>query len=176
MTREIPILETERLLLRGHGLSDYANCAAMWADSMTTRYIGGKPLTRQQSWARLLNYIGHWSLMGFGYWAVEEKSTGQFVGEIGFADSKRDFEPSIEGIPELGWILIPSSRGKGYATEGVRAATTWGDAHLDSQNSVCLVDPENLPSLRVAAKCGYQETLHTVYGGGPIVLFTRLRL
>ncbi len=66
----------------------------MWADPEVTRYIGGKPLTEEESWARLLRYVGHWSLLGFGYWVVEEKTTGNFIGEVGFADYKRDL-PSL---------------------------------------------------------------------------------
>ena len=87
---EVPILESERLKLRGHRLDDSVHSAAMWADPEVTRYIGGKPLTEEESWARLLRYVGHWSLLGFGYWLVEEKMTGNFIGEVGFADYKRD--------------------------------------------------------------------------------------
>ncbi len=61
---EVPILESERLKLRGHGLDDFIHSAAMWADPEVTRYIGGKPLTEEESWARLLRYVGHWSLLG----------------------------------------------------------------------------------------------------------------
>lgn len=57
-------------------------------------------------------------MLGYGYWAVEEKVSGHYVGELGFADFKRDIQPSIEGMPELGWALVPRAHGKGYATEG----------------------------------------------------------
>jgi RimJ/RimL family protein N-acetyltransferase len=79
---EVPILETERLRLRGHRLDDFVQCAAMWADRNVTRHIGGKPLTEEESWTRLLRYVGHWALLGFGYWVAEEKASGNFVGEI----------------------------------------------------------------------------------------------
>src|SRR5271170_6882454 len=98
---EPPSLETERLTLRGHRLEDFVQCAAMWADPHVTRYIGGKPLTEEESWTRLLRYVGHWALLGFGYWVAEENATGSFVGEIGFADYKRDLEPSLKGVPEV---------------------------------------------------------------------------
>src|SRR6266852_3653014 len=84
-TVEVPILETARLKLRGHRLGDFTNCAAMWADPGVTRYIGGKPLNEEESWTKLLRYVGHWSLLNFGYWVVEEKATGMYIGEIGFA-------------------------------------------------------------------------------------------
>ena len=96
----------------------------MWADPEVTRYIGGTPLTEEESWARLLRYVGHWSLLGFGYWVVEEKTTGNFIGEVGFADYKRDL-PSLKDLPEIGWVFSSQASGKGYATEAVRAASAW---------------------------------------------------
>jgi len=93
--------------------------------------------------------------MGFGYWAVEEKASERFLGEIGFADFKREIVPSIEGVPELGWVLASHAHGKGYATEALNAAIPWGDKNLSASRSVCIIDPENLASLRVAEKCGY---------------------
>ncbi len=122
---EVPILETERLKLRGHRLDDFTHSAAMWADPTVTRHIGGKPLTEEESWARLLRHVGHWALLGFGYWVAEEKATGNFVGEIGFADYKRDLEPSLKGVPEIGWVLASPAHGRGY-TEALRAVVALG--------------------------------------------------
>ena len=172
---EVPILETERLKLRGHRLHDFTHCAAMWADPTVTRHIGGKPLTEEESWTKFLRYAGHWSLLGFGYWLVEEKQTGNFLGEIGFADYKRDLQPSLKGIPEIGWVLASQSHGRGYATEAVRAAVAWGDAHLPSARTACIIDPENLPSIRVAVKCGYRELQLATYKGQPTMMFVRDR-
>ncbi len=168
-----PVIETERLKMRRHRADDFANCAAMWADPIVTRYIGGKPFTAEESWARLLRYAGHWSLLGFGYWAIEEKSSGRFIGEAGFADFKREIEPSIHGVPELGWALVSGAYDKGYATEAVRAAITWGESNLAARRTVCLIHPENLPSIRVAEKCGFKEYHHTTYKGHPTVLFAK---
>lgn len=171
---KVPVLQTKRLTMRGHRLDDFADCAAMWADPVVTRYIGGKPLSEEEAWTRLLRYAGHWALMGFGYWAIEERDTGHFVGELGFADYKRDIEPSIKGVPELGWALASKAHGKGYATEAVGAAVAWGDAHFGSARTVCLVHPENLASIRVAEKCGYKEFQRTTYKGHPTIMFARL--
>ncbi len=168
----MPILKTERLTLRGHRLEDFVQCAAMWSDPEVTRYIGGKPLTKEESWTRFLRYVGHWSLLGFGYWLVEEKTTGSFIGEIGFADYKRDLAP-LRGIPEIGWAFVTQARGKGYATQAVRAAVTWGDAHFPSPRTACIVNPENLASIRVAEKCGYREFQRTTYKSHPTIMFVR---
>jgi RimJ/RimL family protein N-acetyltransferase len=170
---EVPILESGRLRLRGHRLADFADCAAMWADPVVTRYIGGKPFSREEVWARLLRYVGHWALLGFGYWAVEEKATSEFVGELGFADFKRDIQPSLEDTPELGWALASRVHGKGYATEAVRAAITWGDEHFGRARTTCLIHPENMASIRVAEKCGYREFQRTTYKGHATILFER---
>ncbi len=170
---EVPILETERLRLRGHRLADFADCAAMWGDAIVTRYIGGKPFSREEVWTRLLRYVGHWAWLGFGYWAIEENATGEFVGELGFADFKRDIKPSLEGTPELGWVLASRAHGRGYATEAVRAALTWGDQHFGHARTACIIHPENLTSLRVAEKCGYREFQRTTYKGHETILLDR---
>jgi RimJ/RimL family protein N-acetyltransferase len=170
---EVPRLETDRLRLRGHRLEDFIDCASMWADPNVTRYIGGKPLTEEESWTKLLRYVGHWSMLGFGYWVAEEKVTGDFVGEIGFADYKRDLGPSLKGVTEVGWALASQAHGRGYATEAVRAALAWGDAHFRSTRTACIIGPENLASINVAVKCGYREFLHTTYKGQPTTVFVR---
>jgi RimJ/RimL family protein N-acetyltransferase len=170
---EIPVIETNRLILRGHRLDDFSDCVAMWSDPIVTRFIGGKPFSEEETWARLLRYAGHWSLMGFGYWAIEEKDTHSFVGESGFADFKRDIEPSIKGMPELGWALISRVHGKGYATEAVRAVVAWGEQHFGSARTVCIIRPENVASIRVAEKCGYRELQRTAYKGHATIIFAR---
>lgn len=173
---DVPVLETERLKLRGHRLEDFVHCAAMWADPNITKHIGGKPFTEEESWTRLLRYVGHWALLGFGYWVIEEKTTGNFIGETGFADYKRDIEPSLRGVPEIGWVFASQAHGKGYATEAVRAVVAWGDTHFLSARTACIIDPENLPSIHVALKCGYRELQISTYKGHPTVIFVRDKL
>ena len=147
----------------------------MWGDPEVTHYLGGRPFTGEEVWTRLLRYVGHWAWMGFGYWAVEEKVSGEFIGEIGYADFKRELDPSLEGIPDLGWILAARAHGKGYATEAVKPIIEWGDRNLSFAHTVCLVHPENQRSIRVAEKCGYEQPAKINYKGGPILLFTRAR-
>ena len=111
--------------------------------------------------------------MGFGFWAVEEKSTGRFIGSVGFADFNRDIKPTISGVPEIGWVLAPRVHGMGYATEAVRAALAWGERHFQTKETVCIIDSDNVASLRVAQKFGYQEAARTTYKEQPVVIFTR---
>lgn len=145
----------------------------MWADPVVTRYIGGRVFTPEEVWARLLRYAGHWTWLGYGYWAIEEKSTGAFIGELGFADYKREMEPSLEGTPELGWVLATRAHGQGFATEAVLAAIAWGDANFVDRRTVCIIDPGNAASMRVAAKAGYREVQRTTYKGNPTILYYR---
>ncbi|QOY91270.1 GNAT family N-acetyltransferase [Paludibaculum fermentans] len=169
----IPLIETDRLRMRGHRMEDFLPSAAMWSDAGVTRFIGGRPFTEEEIWARFLRYSGLWQFLGFGYWAVEERATGRFVGEVGFADFKREVEPSIQGIPELGWALAPEAQGKGFATEAARAALEWSDVHLKAGRTVCLINPENAASVRVAEKCGFQEYCRTTYKGHATVMYER---
>jgi RimJ/RimL family protein N-acetyltransferase len=168
-----PVIETERLRLRGHELTDYEDACALWADPVVVRHIGGKTFTAEEVWHRLLRYRGLWALLGYGYWAVEEKSTQQFIGDIGFADFKRELTPSFDGAPEMGWILSPLAHGKGYATEAVMAALAWTETHVPATRYVCMIDPENLASISVAGKAGFSEYARTTYKGAPMILLQR---
>lgn len=169
----VPVIETQRLRLRGHRFDDLGDCVSLWSNPAVTRFIGGKPSTEQQTWARLLAYIGHWSILGFGYWVIEEKDTKHFVGEIGFADFKRDIDASMRGVPEIGFALAPAYHGRGYATEGVQAVLAWGDTNLPSRRTVCMINPQNLASVRVVQKFGYEIFTQTEFSDQPILFLER---
>jgi RimJ/RimL family protein N-acetyltransferase len=170
---QVPVLETPRLILRPHGLDDFEALAAMWGDPAVARYIGGKPATRDESWARLLRYAGHWPLLGFGYWAVGLKGGASYIGDVGFANWKRDIEPSLDGMPEGGWVFAAAAHGQGLATEAVQAALAWGDRHWAGQTTTCIIGVDNVASIRVARKCGYREHVRSVFKGSPVVQFRR---
>jgi len=173
MAVNVPTLETKRLRLRGHRIEDFPQSARMWSDPSVTRYIRENPFSAEETWSRLLRYIGHWALLGFGYWAVEQKEDGDFVGEVGFADYKRDISPSLAGIPEIGWVLASNVHGKGLATEAVRAAVSWADESFGKRQTACIIAPDNLASIRVAEKAGYLECARTTYHAKPTVVFKR---
>jgi len=174
MSVPIPILETERLTLRGHRTSDLEDSLALWSDPEVVRYIGAKPAGREEVWARLLRYIGHWSVAGYGFWQIRERATGRFVGEVGLADFKRDLALSFDGAAETGWVLAPWSHGRGYATEAMTAVLAWADASVHVR-TVCLIDPGNIPSLRVAMKCNYREFARADYKGVEVRVLERHR-
>lgn len=169
---QVPVIETQRLRLRGHRRDDYAASVAMWSDPEVTRYIGGRPFTPEEIWSRLLRHVGHWAVLGFGYWVVQEQGSGRFVGEVGFADLQRDMQPKLED-PEIGWALAPWAHGRGFATEAVRAAVDWGAERFGERPTVCIIDPGNAASIRVAEKCGYRRVERATYKGAPTLLFAR---
>jgi RimJ/RimL family protein N-acetyltransferase len=123
----IPIVETARLILRGPKPDDFAAYAAMWADPETTRHIGdGSPKSIEDSWTSFLRHAGHWHIVGFGSWIVEEKASRRAIGVLGFNERKRERAPDLDGLPELGWMFDRSASGKGYATEALKGAARLG--------------------------------------------------
>ncbi|KKB08985.1 GNAT family N-acetyltransferase [Devosia chinhatensis] len=152
----VPVLDTERLVLRGHQTDDHAACSALWGHPDVTRYIGGRPSTPEEVWSRILRYSGHWQLLGFGYFAVIEKQSGQLIGEAGLADFRRDLDPGLD-VPEAGWVFDPAWQGRGLAQEAMKAVLAWAAAKA-MDRSACLIDPENAPSLALAARLGFGST------------------
>lgn len=143
----IPELETERLKLRGWRAADFEPYAAYCADEATARYAGGV-MDRAAAWRDLATVVGHWLLRGFGFWALEEKQTGAFVGYAGV------WMPEGWPEPELGWGLMAFAQGKGFAFEAAKrarefAASAWGLMGLAS-----FMDAENWPSRRLAERLG----------------------
>ncbi len=167
------VLVTARLTLSPHGLGDLDDSLALWSDPAVVRFIGGRAFSAEEVWFRLLRYAGHWQLLGFGYWSLRETATGRHVGEAGFAQNRREIEPSLLDCPEAGWALRPWAQRRGLAAEAMRAILAWNDAHLNAARTVCLIDPENAASLRLAERLGYREFARTEYKGRETVLLER---
>ncbi|WP_269713408.1 GNAT family N-acetyltransferase [Caulobacter sp. NIBR2454] len=174
MPGQAPVIETERLILREFRVSDLDDSAALWGDQEVTRFIGGRPQTREEVWPRILRYIGHWAALGYGFWVIEEKATGRYLGEIGLADFKRALEPSFGDSPEAGWALSPAAHGKGYASEALTAVLAWGDARFGAgARTVCMISIDNAASVKVAEKAGFSPFAYASYRDDPVILFER---
>jgi RimJ/RimL family protein N-acetyltransferase len=145
----------------------------MLGDPEVVRHLGGKTMSREESWRRMASAAGMWLLLGYGYWAVENREDGAYLGLIGFADFKRDMRPKIEGRPEMGWIFLPEAQGKGYACEAGAAALEWADKLLAGQEIVAIINPENGPSLRLASKLGFGKGNEAAYGTETVMLLRR---
>ena len=143
-------LETARLLLREFRDPDLDAYAAMCADPEVMRYLSptGAVLSREDAWRQMALFAGHWTLRGFGMWAVEERASGRFIGRVGL------HRP--EGWPdlELGWSLCREAWGKGYATEAARAAAGYAFGELRRTHLIHLILPGNTRSIRVAERLG----------------------
>ena len=167
-----PTFETPRLRLRGHRADDLPEVSKLWRDPRVTRFVGN-PQTAEESWGRLLRYAGHWALLGFGYWAVEEKATGSFIGEVGLANHRRMMLPSLDGSPELGWVVSPESAGRGYATEAAMGALAWGQSNWESTRVVCIMHPDHQASMNIALKCGFHRSTDAEYKGSQVAVLER---
>lgn len=170
-----PRLDTARLRLRAHRVDDLPALAAIWAVPAVYRHIGGEPATRQDAWMRLLRYAGMWPLLGYGFWAIEDRATGALVGDIGYADFQRELSPPLDGMPELGWVLAPAFHGRGYASEALQAITAWGDACFGARREVCVITPDNTASIRVAEKGGFHPWYEATLGDTPLRVYARDR-
>jgi ribosomal-protein-alanine N-acetyltransferase len=145
----VPTLRTKRLKLVALEARHFEAFAELHADPETMKAIGdGKPLDRVAAWLHLATLLGHWDLRGYGVWAVEDAVTGELIGRAGL------FHP--EGWPdaELNWIIKPSMRGRGLATEAARAVLNFAFDELGLDRVISLVRPENAASGQVAAKLG----------------------
>jgi len=168
------LIQTSRLTLVPPVLADFGDYAALWADVAVVRYMGDVPFSRSAAWTRFQRHAGCWALRGFGAWIVRERDSGRFVGEVGFYDFMREISPALGPEPEAGWMLLPSAQGKGFATEAVSAAHAWSDARFGAARTVCMIDPNNAPSLRLARKMGYVEYARSKLGERLVVLHERV--
>ena len=145
-TFTIPTLETDRLILRAHREEDIAAEKAFFATD-ASRFVGG-PLPAHRAWRTVAMMIGHWALRGYGFWALEHKATGTYLGRVGL------WFPDGWDEREVGWTLMPAAWGKGFATEAAEAARTYAYDILGWDTAISQIDPENEPSKAVARRLG----------------------
>lgn len=167
----MPTLTTERLVLTPHVPSDLEEMAVLLADPAVMGPIGAAPSTREQTWHRLLRYIGHWQTLGYGHWVVRDRA-GAYLGDVGLMDSRRATDPGFESVVEAGWLFATAAHGRGYAGEACAAMLAWADAHGIAR-TVCMIAPENAPSLKLAERLGYGRWAEGTYNGQAMMLLER---
>jgi RimJ/RimL family protein N-acetyltransferase len=155
---EIPTLETERLWLRNWRESDLDRYFMLRGDEAATQFIGGVT-SRDDTWRGIAMLLGHQILRGYSIFALEEKSTGLLVGYCG------PWFPLGFPEPEIGWGLVPSEQGKGFATEAAKRALAFAFGPLGWTTAISLIAPENLPSARVAERLGAKLEGSTEFRG-----------
>ncbi|WP_295244151.1 GNAT family N-acetyltransferase [uncultured Brevundimonas sp.] len=167
------ILTTERLVMSPVSTQDFDDLLTLWSDEDFTRHIMGRALGREEVWFRLLRDLGHWAAMGHGNWTIRLRDDGAYLGSVGVFDYRREMEPPFDA-PELGWGVAQGFQGRGYAAEALTAALDWTDRQLEGR-TVCMIAPENLASLKLAARVGYRPYATTTYKDQPVQLFERHR-
>lgn len=143
---DIPVIETERLILREPRLSDLDAMIA-FGTSDRTQYVGGK-MVPWQSWGALNATIGHWITRGFGWWMLEDKASGQTAGRVGVGYHLDWPEP------ELGWHIYDGFEGKGLAYEAALAARNHAQGQMGLGPLISLIDHGNIRSQRLAERLG----------------------
>ena len=159
----VPVLETERLVMRGFAGEDFEPMAAFYADPMSSFY--GGPCSREEAWRKFAMYPGHWALRGYGPWALEERATGAFVGLCGL------WYPDGWIEPEITWALVPASHGKGYATEAANRALDAAGDLFGWTTAVSVIALENAPSIAVAERLGATRERAVDFRYGPAYLY-----
>jgi RimJ/RimL family protein N-acetyltransferase len=156
-----PVLETPRLRLRrfAEDLSDVDALQAIQADPDHMRYYP-HPFSPDETRSWIERQLIHLETHGFSLWAVEDRSTGDFLGNVG---------PTVQVVDgvdevELGWSITPRRARQGIATEAAGASRDWCFRELDVDHVISLVRPENIASRGVAGNIGMTEWKRTIHG------------
>ncbi|WP_165244125.1 GNAT family N-acetyltransferase [Paludisphaera soli] len=159
------ILETERLILRQFRDSDLDAYAEMTSDPEVMHYLGSGPMNRAEAWRNMATILGHWTLRGFGIWAVEERDGGALIGRVGC------WRP--EGWPglEIGWMLRRASWGRGFATEAAKASLDFAFDRLGERHAISMIHGDNQPSVRVARRLGMRLEGRTEVFDIPVAVY-----
>lgn len=115
-----------------------------------------------------------WSLLGHGYWAIEDRATGAYFGDVGIARFRRGIA-TVDEVPEVGWALAAEARGRGLAAEALEAALGWADRALGTPATSCMIDPGNTSSLALAKRFGFTQIAEVESRGAPSLIFRRPR-
>ncbi|HSD69084.1 MAG TPA: GNAT family N-acetyltransferase [Woeseiaceae bacterium] len=142
-------IETPRLIMRNiDPARDFEGWSRLVADEETVRFIGGLVMDRALAWRNMAMVLGHWQLRGYGFFSVEDKATGEWLGRVG------PWNPEGWPAPEVGWAIRREYWGKGYATEAGRAAIEYASRVLGWKEVIHVILPGNERSIAVAEKLG----------------------
>ena len=145
------ILETPRLILRHQVIEDLDDLWALYCNPNITKYIPDAPRTREDAREELEWHMhGHPKHPELGLWATIHKETGKFIGRCGLLPWTIDGRDEVE----VAYTIAEDFWGQGLATEAALAIRDHGFEKLNLSRLICLIDPQNIPSQRVAEKMG----------------------
>lgn len=148
----VEILRTERLIIRESAPEDYETFTRM-ADDNTGSYLAA---SAEESLDEFLAYIRtSYTFFGFGLWTVVEQRSGRVIGRCGLSPCADSLSP--EGRIELGYLIDRGFRRKGYAEEACRSILDFASFSLQCQEVYARIDRENLPSMKLARKLGFEK-------------------
>lgn len=153
-------LLTGRLRLRPLTPDDVEPLFEVLGEAETMRWYP-EPFDRDGVVAWIGSAIGSYQSNGLGLLAIEERASGEFLGDCGPEIRVVDGEPHVE----LGWHVRRDRWGQGIATEAGVACSDWCFGSLDLDHVISLIRPENRQSWRVAEKLGMTIWKETQYGG-----------
>lgn len=160
-------LETERLILRQWTSADAAPFAEMCADAELMRFVGGV-MDRTNAWRRMAAYVGHWTLHGYGTFALQSKATGDLVGYSGI------YDPAGWPEREINWGLRRSYLGQGFVSEAARRVRDHAYDDLGFATIASCIDLENAPSIGVARRLNCRLDRTVRFQGRDVGVFRHL--
>ncbi|MDA3887491.1 MAG: GNAT family N-acetyltransferase [Allgaiera sp.] len=159
-----PVIETDRLILRGPEGGDFDAFTKFYASERST--MNGGPLDPPQAWRAFATAIGHWTLRGYGMWSLVERSSGALVGRVGL------WYPGGWPEPELGWTLYDGFEGRGLAQEAALAARSYAYDMLGLGPLISVIAPDNLRSIALARRLGAtHERDWALPSGAPVWIY-----
>ena len=170
---QAPVVETERLRLRPWHKADFRPYHNILQHPDVHRHFGPQPMAQEECWRRLVASVGSWEVLGFGGWAVERITDSRLIGTVALFNGWRELQPEFGEEPEMGWIFAQEVHGQGMAGEACRAVLHWAETNLEPTPIWAIIAPENEPSLKLAAKLGFETVDETLYNDEPTAVLQR---
>ena len=164
------ILETNRLILRHQILEDLDSLYALYCDAQVIKYIPDAPRSYEEAREELEWHMhGHPKYPELGLWATIHKETGKYIGRCGLLPWTIDGQNEVE----VAYLIGKAYWGQGLGTEAAQAILDYGFEILHLSRLICLIDQENLASIKVAEKIGMTFEKEGEDEIGPFLLYSR---
>lgn len=163
------ILETERLLFRRLILDDLNALFALYSDPEIRQYFPEGTLTYEETKEVIERFLNeHPDHPKLGLWATIYKETGQLIGRCGLLPQTVEERSEVE----VAYLLDKKYWRQGLGTEAAQAILQYGFEQLQLSRLICMVDPENQASAKVATNIGMTLEKEVVDENGPFLLFS----